>query len=197
MKSGTITSFGNTIKIPKSISVRKALVKFIRQLQHKFLTKTLLTKVLITVGALAIILLIAAASLILYVNSVVATMDKSSKEYVNEIVPAISTNWDENALKSRASREFMSSTNEAELHNFFALLEKKLGKMKVFMYANGYSNVFINLNKQEITAKYIAYTEFEKAKAQIIITLIRKDDTWEILGYRVNSEVFNPNFSQE
>ncbi len=151
-----------------------------------------LKKIFIVLGTILSIVIAIIVGLFIYLRSIGTDLDKTSRDYVNESVIAISTDWNINELKKRASSEFMSMTNDEELNKFFGYAEKNLGEMKVYTGAQGESSVFVNNFKKDIKASYIAHGEFEKGKANINISLIWKNNKWQILGYRVNSDVFKP-----
>lgn len=147
-------------------------------------------KILVNLGIAISVVAAAIVLLFIYLRSIGTEMDKTSRDYVNESVTAISTDWNVNELKERASNEFISVTNDEELNKMFEYLEKNLGKMKLYTGAQGESSVFINNFRKDIKASYIAQAEFEKNKANIYISLIWKNNKWQILGYRVTSSVF-------
>lgn len=155
-------------------------------------SNTLLKKGLIGLGIAFIAIIIIVVVLISYLAGQGTKLDQESKEYVDNAVPIINKEWNEKELRRRASNEFMSMTSDEELKKMFKYIEKNLGKMKVYLGSQGESRVFLNNFKKDITANYIAQGDFEKGRANIYVSLIWKNNKWEILGYRVTSEVFKP-----
>lgn len=152
--------------------------------------KEFVKKFLIGTGVLMIVGLSYLAFILFSTHQEGQKLDKSSKEYVNEVVPKISTDWNEKKLRIRASDEFMGKTNDEELKNLFSYANAKLGKMKVYLGSQGESRIFISNFNKNITAVYTAEGEFERGKADINISLIRKNNKWYILGYNIQSNVF-------
>jgi hydrogenase maturation factor HypE len=144
---------------------------------------------------LLIIAVVLIASVVIFFFNLSSTgkkLDAESKDYVDQAVPVISKNWDEKELRKRASEEFMSVTSDAELEQLFDYVDTNLGSMKDYYGSRGESRIFMRNTKKEITASYVVQAEFEKGKASINVSLIKKGDKWSILEYKVNSEVFKP-----
>lgn len=176
----------------KYISRMKILLK-IGELPKKYIfTRSSLKKLLLGLGIVLFLFIAFMIGSFIYMFSIGKDLDKTSRDYVNESISAISTDWNVKEMKKRASSEFMSYTNDEELAKFFEYAEKNLGKMKVYIGAQGESRVFFYNFRKDIKASYVANAEFEKGKASIDISLIWKNNKWQILGYKVNSEVFKP-----
>lgn len=163
-----------------------------RGLIKTFSGKSLSQKILIGLGTFFVLLAIAVGLLISYMTSAGNELDISSKEFVDTSVPRISKSWNAKDIKELSSREFMNSTDTVELENFFKYCNEKLGKMKHYRGSQGESRIFINNFKLDITAVYTAQVDFEKGKATVDVSLVRENNKWYILGYKVNSEIFQP-----
>ena len=122
-----------------------------------------------------------------------STLDKESKAYVDRNVPLIFGAWDEQALLSRASPEFMQATSKKDLDEDFAGLSRKLGKMHAYEGSEGSSDVhfalFSSHNDLSIRAVYTAKMVFDGGQASVVVSLIKHGDQWQIAGFNIDSDV--------
>lgn len=133
-----------------------------------------------------IVLLIAGAASVAVIGK---RLDKDSKAYVDAALPAIITEWDVSELQKRASPEYDDSVDYDDVEDYFTSLQQ-LGKLEEYKGSTGDSNITISLSGYEITADYIANADFEKGSAEIQISLIKRDGSWQILDFKVNPEEF-------
>lgn len=115
-------------------------------------------------------------------------LDKSSKAYVDEAVPAIAASWNAEELIMRASPELLKVMSVDKLDTMFKLFAEKLGALKEYQGSEGDSLVNFSSSGKVITANYIAKAAFEKADAQIRIGIVKHDEKWQLLEFRVNSD---------
>ena len=149
-------------------------------------------KVLMILGAVFGVILISIAIAVGYAAYNGKGLDEESKRYVDAAVPAIVKNWDMTEMLSRTSPEFSKATKTEDLEKLWIMF-RKLGAMKIYKGSKGESNQMINLPQgTTITAKYSADVEFENGPAQILITIIKRGDDWQILGFKVNSSAILP-----
>jgi hypothetical protein len=149
-------------------------------------------KVLMILGAVFGVILISIAIAVGYAAYNGKGLDEESKRYVDAAVPAIVKNWDMTEMLSRTSPEFNKATKTEDLEKLWIMF-RKLGAMKIYKGSKGESNQMINLPQgTTITAKYSADVEFENGPAQILITIIKRGDDWQILGFKVNSSAILP-----
>ena len=118
-------------------------------------------------------------------------LDQQSKLYADSAIPAIISQWDEQALVGRASPELkVVLKKNGGLDNLFGRFHK-LGRLKKYYGAVGESNISITTqNGKVITALYIAKADFQSGHAEIRIGLIKHGDNWQILNFYVNSPGF-------
>jgi len=117
-------------------------------------------------------------------------LNPSSKEYVDESIPAIISTWSRDELVKRASPELRAIASNGQLDQLIATCAK-LGTFQSYNGAIGRVNINISLqNGQVITASYIANATFKNGKAEIQIKLIRHNGAWQLLGFHVNSPMF-------
>ena len=117
--------------------------------------------------------------------------DASSKAYVDESVPAIVGHWSEGELVKRESPQFRAATSDDELAALFAKLNA-LGPMQSYGGAKGDANMNVTpASGLQITATYLAPAHFQNGNAEIRINLIQVGGEWRILGFRVNSPLFD------
>jgi hypothetical protein len=144
--------------------------------------------VLTVLGAIFLFLLVAGGAFFGYVAYTGTQMDASSKQYVDENVPAIVSTWSPTALIEQASPRLMEKTSTDQINRLFSALAGKLGKFASYDGSKGDSNANFNLTtgKTETTASYLATATFQNGKAEIKILLTRENGQWKILGFHVD-----------
>jgi hypothetical protein len=147
-------------------------------------------KLLIVLGVVFLAIIVLAAIGIGIVAVKGAALDKQSKAYVDSAVPVIVSGWDEQELLSRASPEFMQATDKDDLDKLYAMF-RKLGSMREYQGSEGQSNMsYTSENGRRTIAVYAAKARFDAGSAVIKITLIKHGDEWQIMAFRVDSDVF-------
>ena len=114
-------------------------------------------------------------------------LDAESKAYVDRVTPALLTNLNKETLFTYASDELKASASPAEFDGAFAVFAK-LGKLKEYKGSKGEATMSISSERgKQITGVYQAFAEFEQGPATIKISVIKKGDRWQILGFFINS----------
>jgi hypothetical protein len=117
-------------------------------------------------------------------------LDASSKAYVDENVPLIVKNWSQEELSRRESAQFRAVTSDDQLAKLFSIFSQ-LGPMQEYGTATGGANMnMVPASGFQVTAVYTVSAEFQNGKAEIRIALVKKGDSWEISGFRVDSPAF-------
>jgi hypothetical protein len=144
-------------------------------------------KILIILGGIFAFLVIAGVIGFSVIAIKGAALDKESKAYVDEVTPKILANLNKENLFQYASDELKNSASPEEfdkIFNWFA----KLGPFKEYKGANGQANISITTERgKQITGVYEAQAEFEKGPATIKITVIKKGDNWQVIGFNIKS----------
>ena len=150
-------------------------------------------KTLQILGIIFAIILIGIACIAGYVATVGKKLDASAQQYVDAAVPAIVANWSEKELIARSAPQLMKSSSPEQLEKMFKWFGT-LGPMKKYCGAKGSSNVFVSpQNGKIVSARFIACGQFEKGDATIELALLQNEkQTWEIAGFRVNSNALLP-----
>ena len=144
-------------------------------------------KFFIALGAIFLLLIVLAAIGFAYVAVRGSALDKESKAYVDDAVPAIVSSWDVQALFNRASPELLKSMSPGEADRLFAAF-RKLGKMQKYGGSKGQAFIGWDLNKgRTVTARYTAIASFNVDVVQIEISLIKHNDRWQIVGFFLKS----------
>jgi len=113
--------------------------------------------------------------------------DASSKEYVDESVPAIVGSWSKDELIKRESPQLRKAVSDDDLTALFSKLNA-LGSMQSYDGAKGTANMNVTAGAGlQITASYVAQATFQNGKAEIKINLVQIDGAWLILGFHVTS----------
>lgn len=112
-------------------------------------------------------------------------LDKESKAYANAGVSAVATNWDEQALTSRASPEFMAATSRPQIDQFFGRI-RELGRMNECQNLRGQAFFSLTTRSGErVTAAYSGDCNFQQGAARVSVSLIKYDGNWQVAGFNV------------
>lgn len=116
-----------------------------------------------------------------------SALDKESKAYVDEVVPMILTDLNQETLFKYASPELIDSASQEEFDKLFNWFNK-LGDFKEYKESSGQAGMHYNQKGETISAQYVAQVEFENGPAQVAVGIIKKDDRWQIFNFRINSK---------
>jgi len=152
---------------------------------------------LIILGSIAAVVIAGVTALIFYAFTVGAGLDSTSQEYVDEANRAILDPWSEAELLERASPEFLSATDEADVTRLFAMF-RTLGDLESYENAEGSAHIQMTPRTGKVvTADYTARAEFGEGEATIETRLIQHDDQWSILAFKINSDRFIEMLSEQ
>jgi hypothetical protein len=121
-----------------------------------------------------------------------AKLDKSSKAYVDAVAPSIISSWNSQELIKRASPAFLKVTPQDKLDTMFKMFSAKLGALKEYKGSKGSSSISLSPYGKIVTASYIVRATFEKADAEIKISIIQYNEEWQVLEFSVNSKASMP-----
>jgi hypothetical protein len=141
---------------------------------------------LAVLGGLFVLVVAVIGGLVGYAVYAGVGLDKSSKAYVDEAVPAIVTNWSLEELKKRSSPAMLKASSDEDLMKMFTIC-RRLGALKSYGGCEGDSRVFFTPQGKTISATYIAHAKFENGDAEIKVLLIQLDGQWKIQGFHVDS----------
>jgi len=117
-------------------------------------------------------------------------LDKSSKAYVDEAIPAIVTSWLPHELLKRESSAFLKATSDAQLMQLFVDF-RRIGALQSYEGCKGEANIKYTLaSGKMITAAYSGQAIFQNGKAEIKVLLIQQNGEWKIQGFRIESPLF-------
>jgi hypothetical protein len=149
-------------------------------------------KFLSIVGGLFLVLVLVVAGFIGYAAYQGRGLDASSKAYIEDNVPPITSAWSKEELLKRSSPQLLKIINEKPelLDQLFQKLSK-LGAMRSFDGVKGDSNVSYTTNDGKvISASYIANARFENGEARIAVHLVQLAGQWQFASFNVNSPLF-------
>ena len=119
-------------------------------------------------------------------------LDKESKAYVDEVTPKILANLTKETLFQYASSELKNSASPEDFDKLFNWFDK-LGQFKEYKGSNGQAVIsFTTERGKQTTGVYQAQVEFESGPATVKITTIKKGESWEIMGFHLNSMSLAP-----
>ncbi len=145
-------------------------------------------KTLMIFGAIFLVLVIAAVIVFAIIATKGAALDKESKAYVDEVVPIILADLNQETLFKYASPELINSASQEEFDKLFKWF-KKLGEFMYYEESTGEVHMQYTPKGKTISAQYIAKVEFESGPASVAIRIIKKDGGWKIFNFRINSKV--------
>ncbi len=119
-----------------------------------------------------------------------SALDKESKQYVDAAIPAIVSSWDIAEIQKRASPEFKAAVSDEDLAKLIRMFQR-LGKFKIYNGAKGDANISVTSQSGKvISAAYVGSADFDTGPAEILMSLIKHGDQWQLLGIHVNSKAF-------
>lgn len=143
--------------------------------------------ILMILGGIFVILIVAGVIVVSILAVKGTALDKESKAYVDEVVPKILSNLNKEILFQYASDELKNSATPEEFDKIFKLFAK-LGTFKEYRGSAGQSNISLTTEKgKQITGVYETHAEFENGPATINITVIKKGNNWQVIGFNINS----------
>ena len=153
-------------------------------------------KFLIILGSIFLALIVLGALGIGLVAVRGNALDKESKAYADEAIPAIVTTWVDKALLDRASPEFNQVTTAVQVYQMFRAWESGLGHLQKCEPAQGQSLMAVTTyGGKTISARYTAKARFERGEATIRVVLVKHGDKWQIAKFDVSSPQLVPPIS--
>jgi hypothetical protein len=131
-------------------------------------------------------LLILGAFAILFVNA--KLYDSQISAYANDAILAIATDWNEQALRQRASPELFAASTQQDINAAFQNY-RQLGRMTKYNVARSRAHVDVGftLVHKRVTAVYLATADFEHGSAEIKLSLLKRNGRWYITGLHVTA----------
>ncbi len=143
-------------------------------------------KFLTVFGAIALAVVVLAAIGIGYAAWRGSALDRESKTFVDEAVPAISARWDKQQLLDRATPELRAAASPEQIATLFATLSR-LGPLIEYRGAKGDANMAWTAGSGSVTsATYVATAHFQNGNASFRIVLLKRDGHWMIHNFHVD-----------
>lgn len=140
-------------------------------------------KFLMIFGAIALVCVVALGGMIGWAAYRGSALDKESKAYVDDAVPAITRSWNKQELLDRAAPEFKAKIAPDQLTTIFASLAQ-FGPMIEYQGAKGDAAMSYGTEGFNGTsAQYEAKARFQNGSAIFRIALVKKDGRWMIVGF--------------
>lgn len=149
-------------------------------------------KILAVLGGVFLVLAAVIGVLLGYAAYQGSGLDKSSKEYVDNNLPAILSSWSKDELLKRSSPQLLKVINEKpeQLQQLFDKISK-LGALKTYNGSKGQAMVYVDAIKgKSTTANYESDATFEHGQAHIAVRLVQTSGQWQFLLFNVNSPLF-------
>jgi hypothetical protein len=143
-------------------------------------------KMLCVLGALTLVILVAAgigAAVLVYEGK---ALDGESKAFVDSAVPAIAARWDQQQLLDRATPDLKRSISQDRLTSMFKGLSQ-LGPLVNYEGATGEANMlYFTGTGASVSASYVAKADFQNGNAVFQIALVKREGHWMINGFHVD-----------
>lgn len=141
-------------------------------------------------GIFGVILVIAGIAAAILIPAALR-LDKDATAYIKDAVPKIVTNWNIQEMVNRASPQLNSTVASHGGYDRLFEMFHRLGAFKQLGAPKGSVGASAFTGQGAATlGNYTVPAEFEKGQATIQIQLRRFNDTWQINGFYVQSDVF-------
>ena len=143
-------------------------------------------------GIFLALLIVAVVAAVIFIPKGLA-LDKNAVAYIETNIPLVVEKWNPEDLKSRAAPELLTQSGIEQLPQLFSWLSS-LGRLKKLEKPIGQvgTGVYTGTQFNGTWGDYVANAEFEAGTAQIKIVLRRSGETWQIMGFHVNSKALLP-----
>jgi hypothetical protein len=119
-------------------------------------------------------------------------IDRSAKQFADETIPAIVSQWDMGLFERLQSQESRAACTGDKLQKVFDLW-RRLGALKKCEGSHSDTHFEILLTQGVIvTSVCRAEAMFERGPATITQQLIRRDGEWQILQMDIHTDSFTP-----
>lgn len=141
------------------------------------------------VGAIALVFIAAIAGLFFYIFQQEDRLTKEAAGYADEAIPAITTNWDANALLDRADPELLKLLGNGALDNLMLSGTTQIGALTDYHGAEcEIVHYELNTSAGEVVLSTCnASAAFQKSDAKIRLSLRKMNKEWKILGFFVET----------
>jgi hypothetical protein len=144
-------------------------------------------KILIVLGSIFAVLIVVGVIGFSFLAVQGGALDEESKAYVDDVTPKILASLNQETLFQFASDELKNSAPQEEFDKIFNWFGK-LGKFVEYKESKGQANISVTTqNGKQITARYEAQAEFEAGPATIKVTVIKKEESWQVIGFNITS----------
>jgi len=147
-------------------------------------------KALMFAGAAFALILVALVLLIAVAATKGKALDRESRQFSDNAIRAICSNWDEIQLMDRASPELLNSIRSQDGTQRLFTQWRRLGAMTSLEALRGQANATVLFGKgTRVTAEYIGRANFRSGAGQIRISLVKHDGAWRILGFWIDENL--------
>ena len=147
-------------------------------------------KVLEILGLVFLVVLIAAAGVFGYMAYSQKKLTASSRQFIDESIPKIVTDWDKNELIARSSPQLVEKIAATDTTDKLFGQLKGFGPLKSISDPEGGASYFLGQKIKKITANYKITATFEKGTAVINADLILIGAKWKYLSFHVDGKYF-------
>ena len=114
--------------------------------------------------------------------------DKSSKEFVDTIIPKIISEWDYSIFIEFSHPDMPSSVSREIFENRIVLpIKNQLGNFISYDSSEGEATIRNINGKTTIDAKYSSRVTFENGNAVITVELLFIDENWVLTNFNIRS----------
>ncbi|MDA8164268.1 MAG: hypothetical protein M0017_04465 [Desulfobacteraceae bacterium] len=143
------------------------------------------------VGIVSLSLFLAAGVAVLAITARNSSLDHEGRQFVSAAIPAIFTHWDERALISRATTDLRAAVKDRELNGLFEGMSRQLGPLKGCKGIEGGASISVEPDRGIVeSGEYLVRTRFAAGDADIRLSLVKDNNNWRILSFRLDSDQF-------
>lgn len=143
-------------------------------------------KTLMILGGIFLVIVIVAVIGFSIIATKGSALDEESKAYVDEVVPKILADLNQETLFQYASPELIDSASQEEFDKLFNWFNK-LGEFKEYKEATGQAHMQYTAQGKTISAQYVANVEFDTGPASVLVGIVKRNESWQIINFRVDS----------
>ncbi len=136
----------------------------------------------------AVVVIIAGLIYIFYEGT---KLDREATDYSAAAVVAITSNWNAQALRSRAAPQLANSITDEQAVRIFTWLGG-LGPLQDRPDCQGNAAVYAGTGGRRTTANVTCHAHYKAGEASVQLSLTRSNGAWSILGFHVTSPALLP-----
>ncbi len=146
-------------------------------------------RVLAYLGPILVLAILVSGVVVVFATLRGPGLDQESHAFVDCAIPAITSNWEQDALMKRASSRFLNE-RAADIEGKFEIY-RRLGRLRSYEGSRGDSSAALGLGGLDITGKYYGSARFDTGEADLQVDLVKRGGDWLIDDFKVESKAIS------